>query len=805
MSAVVHLDADAFFAAVEQAADPRLRGKPVAVGGERRGIVASASYEARRFGIYTPMPTARARKLCPHLLVLPGDFDKYERFSRWMFSYAYDFTPNVEICSIDEGYFDLTGVRRPPIEVAATIRDAIRQALKISVSEGIGTSKLVSQIASKLHKPAAFRSVPAGDEVPFLHPLPNQWLPGIGPKTAQRLNAAGLALIRQVAQTPVDLLSLLVGRAAPQLRQFANGIDERPVVPAHEPAKSYSQQETFQQDQTDEDFLRATLRRMADRLFAKARTDGKSVRTLTVKVRYNDMAEDQVSESLAEPTDLETDVYTRLDALLRCAWRRRVSLRLVSLKLANLYDGVFRLELALDRAAQQHDARRRLADIVDQLRAAHGQNAILRGHDFRLRTGEPNPTLLLPAAGETPSGTVSLEPIALRLRLKKKPERPGGSVPSDRLGGAEDNAPGRRGTVALRPPRSAFPLVVRSHYSFLNSTLAIPAIIELAQRHDLAVATLCDQGNLHGAVEFMLAARAAGLKPVLGAEIRLEGQPLWLFVQNQVGYANLCRLLSRPPKAGPSPPSNAAATLPDASFGSANRSRLSTLALRDFTEGLMAVSADTALAALFPGRFYRAIATRAELRRYNPRTGGPPAVPVAPVHYATPADRWKFDVVQSIRTLTLLHQAHPDKLMRGQFHFRASAEWDALFGGHPELGAHLWELADRCEFAFALGRPQFPAFQPPDGSTPRAFLRALVLRGLRARYPAAQIPKLEAQVDEELRIIAAVGYEEYFLVVWDLLQACRARGIDWITRGSAADSLVCYSLGISGVCPIRFE
>ncbi len=386
---LVHLDADAFFAAVEQAADPRLRGKPVAVGGEKRGIVASASYEARRFGIYTPMPTVRARKLCPQLIVLPGDFDKYERFSRWMFSYAYDFTPDVEICSIDEGYFDLTAVRRPPLEVAATIRDAIRQSLKISVSEGIGTSKLVTQIASKLHKPAAFEFVSPGSEVSFLHPLPNRWLPGVGPKTSERLDAAGLALIRQVAATPVDWLSLLVGGAAPQLHRFAHGIDDRPVVPASQPAKSYGQQETFAQDQTDEAYLDAVLQRMADNLFAKARADAKSIRTLTVKVRYNDFAEDQVSESLAEPTDLETDVYTRLNRMLRRAWRRRVSLRLVSLKLSNLYNGLAHPELPLDRAAVQRDARRRLAGIVDALRHQYGHDILMRGHDFVLRRGEP--------------------------------------------------------------------------------------------------------------------------------------------------------------------------------------------------------------------------------------------------------------------------------------------------------------------------------------------------------------------------------------------------------------------------------
>src|ERR1700685_1038023 len=184
MRTIVHLDADAFFAAVEQAADPKLRGRPVAVGGEKRGIIASASYEARKFGIYTPMPTARARKLCPKLIVLSGNFELYEQFSGWMFSYAYDFTPDVEQTSIDEGYFDLSATRKSPVEIALTIRKAIGQKLKITVSEGIGTNKLVSAVASKLNKPRAFNEVPAGNEAAFLHPLPTQWLPGVGPKTS---------------------------------------------------------------------------------------------------------------------------------------------------------------------------------------------------------------------------------------------------------------------------------------------------------------------------------------------------------------------------------------------------------------------------------------------------------------------------------------------------------------------------------------------------------------------------------------------------------------------------------------------
>ena len=400
---IIHLDADAFFASVEQSADPHLRGKPIAVGGEKRGIIASASYEARKFGVYTPMPTVMARRLCPKLIILPGDFEKYELFSRLMFSYAYDFTPDVEIGSIDEGYLDLTGARKPALNIAETIRRAIRQSLKLSVSEGIGSNKLISQIASKLQKPAAFQFVPPGQEAQFLSPLLNKWLPGIGPKTASQLNAAGLALIGQIAQTPPDLLGLFVGSMAPQLRDFARGIDERPVVPVRAPAKSYGEQETFAADTTDEPFLEATLRRMADKLMAKVRADGKSIRTFTVKVRYNDMDEEQAGESLPEPTDLETELSSKLPLLLRKAWKRRVSLRLVSLKLSNVYEGRFSSSLGLDVSARQHDAQQRLADIVDTLRQKFGRYVLLRGHDFLLRrmpvsTSEnlnlnPNPNL----------------------------------------------------------------------------------------------------------------------------------------------------------------------------------------------------------------------------------------------------------------------------------------------------------------------------------------------------------------------------------------------------------------------------
>ncbi|HEY9173819.1 MAG TPA: DNA polymerase IV, partial [Verrucomicrobiae bacterium] len=641
MRTIVHLDADAFFASVEQAANASLRGKPVAVGGERRGIIASASYEARKFGVYTPMPTARARKLCPKLIVLPGDFERYEQFSNWMFGYAYDFTPDVEQTSIDEGYFDLTANRqKPPVEIAQTIRAAIRQSLKISVSEGLGSNKLVSQIASKLHKPAAFTAVPAGGEISFLHPLPNRWLPGVGPKTSERLDAAGLAKVHHIAATPMELLELLLGKLAFSLKEFANGHDDRPLIPAREPQKSFTQQETFAEDQTDEEYLEATLRRMADRLFAKVREERRSIRTLTVRVRYNDMAEDQCSESLREPTDLETDVYGRLAGMLKQAWKRRVSLRLVSLKLSNVYAGVFRSELPLETNARQYEARERLARVVDELRRVKGTTVLLRGHDFTLRLKpdeltEKNPKSEIRNPKEIRNSKSESEPVAQVPKpavspisksadcttthnpqvLKPAMQQTWKSALLLRTGSSNP----RPFAIGHRPSAQAHvPLHVHSYYSFLDSTLSPKAIVALAKRHGCPAIALTDTGNLHGAVEFTLAARQAGIKPILGAEVRVDGAPLLLYVESARGYANLCRLLSANPRSRPS----SSSSIPPLSFEDENEGRerkenagsvadfhrrnFSREDLARFTEGLLAVSSDARLADLFPGRFYQA-------------------------------------------------------------------------------------------------------------------------------------------------------------------------------------------------------
>ncbi len=386
LRSIIHFDADAFFASVEQAADRSLRGKPVAVGGLHRGIVASASYEARRFGIYTPMPVNRARRICPKLIVVPVRFELYEQFSRNIFGLAEEVTPIIEKQGVDEGYFDLTGTRaclkREPEQVAEKLRRDIKDWLKVTVSQGLARNKLLSQIASKLYKPDGLTIIPPrpDEELAFLHPLPVKWLPGIGPGNAELLQSAGLSYIGQVARMPVNWLAELVGSAARPLRDFAWNIDERPVEPARPEAISYGHQETFAEDTTDAVFIEANLRQLIDKAFVRLRTDGKQARTLSVKIRYTDMAERQGQMGLPEPTDVEMFMYPLAAQLLSRLWDRRVRIRMVQVKLSNLYSGFSQLDLF-----GQKQRARDLAVTCQAIRERFGPRALMREHDWRKR------------------------------------------------------------------------------------------------------------------------------------------------------------------------------------------------------------------------------------------------------------------------------------------------------------------------------------------------------------------------------------------------------------------------------------
>jgi len=385
MRAILHFDADAFFASVEQAADRSLRGRPIVVGGLHRGIVASASYEARRYGIYTPMPVTAARRLCPKLIVVPPRFELYEQFSAHIFGLAGEITPIVERQGVDEGYLDLTGtsrcLKRDPVEAAAKLQRDVKDWLKVTISQGVARTKLICQIASKKFKPEGFTVIPPdpAEELGFLHPLPVKWLPGIGPAHERLLQSAGLTRIGQVARMPVEWLSELVGSSARGLRDFANNIDDRPVVTNTPEALSYGHQETFQEDTTDAAFVDATLRRLADEAFSRLRADGRQIRTVTVKIRYTDMDEHQGQMSLKEPTDVAADVYPLISKLLQRLWDRRVRIRMVQVRLSNVYTGFSQLDLFGVR-----QRRRDLAMVCDQIREKFGPRGVMRAHDWVL-------------------------------------------------------------------------------------------------------------------------------------------------------------------------------------------------------------------------------------------------------------------------------------------------------------------------------------------------------------------------------------------------------------------------------------
>lgn len=379
---IVHLDADAFFVSCEQALDPSLRGKKCAVGGTKRGIIASASYEARAVGVYTPMPTSQALRICPELIVISHSGASYGKVSHRMFDLCEAVTPLVQRNSIDEGYLDLSpcGLRtEEEVEKAVrTLQKRIWDELQIPVSMGMAVNKLVAQIASKLRKPRGFVVVPPGTEASFLAPLPVGKLPGVGGKTEALLSGKGIRLVSDLLARSESELSSLFGSFWREMRDSALGIDERPVETAEEDAKSYSQQETFERDIADLATIEQVAKGMLDELMSKVRRDRKRVRTLTVKVRYPDFSQESEGKSLAEASDLESAFYSVLGHCLRGAWKKRRPLRLVSVKLSGVEEPAVQLEMFADT----EEKRRRLAAVVDRLNQSASQSLVRHGHQL---------------------------------------------------------------------------------------------------------------------------------------------------------------------------------------------------------------------------------------------------------------------------------------------------------------------------------------------------------------------------------------------------------------------------------------
>lgn len=312
-SPILHVDMDAFYASVEVRHRPELRGLPVVVGGVGpRGVVSSASYEARRFGVRSAMPTARARALCPGAVYLPPDFARYRAASDAVMRIFRDVTPLVEPLSLDEAFLDVAGARRlfgPPAAIARRIRERVTAEQGLTCSVGVGPSKFVAKLGSTRAKPDGLLVVPADRVLEFLHPLPVDALWGVGERSAETLRRLGLRTIGDLAEAPVGMLRKALGAAsAAHLHELARGRDARPVSPEHV-EKSIGAEVTFDVDVVDPQQIRRALLALSEKVGSRLRGAGQVGRTVSLKVRLSDFRTVNRSRTLGVATDVAREIF----------------------------------------------------------------------------------------------------------------------------------------------------------------------------------------------------------------------------------------------------------------------------------------------------------------------------------------------------------------------------------------------------------------------------------------------------------------------------------------------------------------
>lgn len=366
---ILHVDMDAFYAAVEQRDDPSLKGQPVVVGGAGgRGVVAAASYEARRFGIHSAMPMVRARRLCPDLVIVGNRFERYREVSRQVMAILADVTPLVEPLSLDEAFLDVAGAVRlfgePPV-IGEAIRTRVREELDLPCSVGIGPTKSVAKLLSDRAKPDGLLHWPADEVVARLRPLPVGDLWGAGPRTVERLHSFGYRTIGQLADAELRTLQRVVGEAlGSQLHQLARGIDPRRVSPS-EPARSISGERTFAHDLDDPAELERQVLKLSETVGRRLRAGGLAGRTITLKLRFDSFETVTRSTTLPAPTDRTRDVATIALDLLAGLRLERARVRLLGVGVSNLGEGDGARQLALDTVAEAGPSRAATARLAD--------------------------------------------------------------------------------------------------------------------------------------------------------------------------------------------------------------------------------------------------------------------------------------------------------------------------------------------------------------------------------------------------------------------------------------------------------
>ncbi len=381
---ILHLDLDAFFCAVEEQRDPSLAGKPFAVGGrpDERGVVASCSYPARRCGVRSAMPMARALQLCPKLIIVSARHRAYDEVSGKVMAQLGQWTPLVEQISIDEAFLDLSDLPDAPEMLARRIQAEIHDRLGLPCSIGVASNKLVAKIATDAGKsrhrgegpPNAITVVPSGEEAAFLAPLPVEALWGVGPKTAVKLADLGIHTIGDLARWDAHDLATLFGKNGWEMGQRAQGIDDRPVVIVHG-IKSISQEVTFARDVNDGEELRRTLRELSDQVGRRLRQSGLAGGTVKVKLRWSDFTTITRQITRERPTDQDDEIFAAAWQLFEQNWRPRQPVRLIGVGISGLEDPYRQLSL-WDTTSERG---RRLQQALDELHDRFGDQALRRG------------------------------------------------------------------------------------------------------------------------------------------------------------------------------------------------------------------------------------------------------------------------------------------------------------------------------------------------------------------------------------------------------------------------------------------
>ena len=396
---IMHVDLDAFYVAVEQVRDPSLIGKPVIVGGDPngRGVAATASYEARAFGIHSAMPLSTAKRLCPQAIFLRGDYREYGRVSKEFHAILRDYTPLAQPMGLDEAYLDVTGCE-PVVQALSgaadadvaspeklgraageSIRKRVRDELTIAASVGIASGRLVAKIASDAAKPDGLLVVPFGEEAEFLAPRPVRDLPGLGPKAEAELSRQGVRTLRQLASMPETHLKSLFGKWGASLAERARGIDPTEVAGDREAAKSVSREGTYAKDIVDKQVLLATMRGFAESIGAELRRAQRRTRCVTLKLRYNDFSTITRSHTLDHATCGDDVLYEQGARLLHDALAKDGrSIRLIGLGTSNFTDDSVQLDL-FDSSEQ---AEEELLRNIDRLRKKYGRRVLETGLTF---------------------------------------------------------------------------------------------------------------------------------------------------------------------------------------------------------------------------------------------------------------------------------------------------------------------------------------------------------------------------------------------------------------------------------------